>query len=120
MDLKLQNNAMLLKTLGEGVKRRRLVKNISQAQLSESSGVSKASITRLETGSGNTSLFHLLSVLKVLDMLDEFMTLFRGLEVSPTLLAKALQSKTQKRVRKNKQAVKSTNEKWVWGEDAKK
>jgi transcriptional regulator with XRE-family HTH domain len=117
MSLTQESNGVLLKKIGEGVRACRLRKNFSQSQLAELCGVSIPTITRLETGRGNISLHHLLSVLKVLDMVDEMIKPFRGMEASPTLLAKAIKSKTQKRVRKKKDISIGSDEKWVWGEN---
>lgn len=109
-----ESNQTLLGLIGLGVKRRRLRKNISQKELSLMSGVSKASITRFETGTGNISLDHLLSILKTLEMADELKKIFQPIESSPTLLAKAGKTKIQERVRKKRDTNIVKESKWVW------
>lgn len=117
MSFSQESNTNLLKKIGEGVRGRRLRKNFSQSNLADLSGVSLPTIARLETGNGNISLLHLLSILKVLDMVDEMMTPFHDLESSPTLLAKASKGKTQKRMRRKRDISIVSENKWVWGEN---
>lgn len=111
-----KSNEQLAEIIGESVKGRRLQKNISQDELSELSGVSKASITRFETGKGNISLLNLLSIMKALEMAEELKAIFKMPETSPALLAKANLKKTKERVRRSKKS-KETDENWQWGED---
>ena len=106
----------LLEIIGSSIKARRLQRNISAKELSEISGVSPASIARLETGTGNISLQNLLSILKALNMADELKMIFSPPETSPALLAKATSGKTQARVRRAIK-VRKKDGKWVWGED---
>lgn len=113
----LESNSLLLEKIGASIKGRRLQKNVSQEELSEMSGVSVASITRLETGKGNTSLTNLLSILKILEMADELKTIFTPPEVSPTLLAKAVRGKTLERVKRSHLPETEKEGEWKWGED---
>lgn len=107
----------LAEIIGESVKGRRLLKNISQDELAELSGVSRPSIIRFETGKGNISLMNLLSILKALDMANELKTIFKGREESPALLSKATSKKTQERVRWSKKGKVEEDETWEWEED---
>lgn len=116
-DWNVESNSLLLEKIGESIKGRRLQKNISQEELSEMSGVSVASITRLETGKGNTSLTNLLSILKILEMADELKTIFTPPEVSPTLIAKAVRGKTLERVKRSHLPEAEIEGEWKWGED---
>jgi transcriptional regulator with XRE-family HTH domain len=112
-----ESNAWLLEKIGESIKGRRLQKNISQEELSEMSGVSVASITRLETGKGNTSLTNLLSILKILEIADELRTIFTPPEHSPALLAKAVKGKTLVRVKRSNLSEADKTGEWKWGDD---
>lgn len=109
----------LSEIIGKSVKGRRLLKNISQDELAELSGVSRPSIIRFETGKGNISLMNLISILKALDIANELKVIFKGIEESPALLSKATSKKTQERVRWSKKAKVEEDETWEWEEDKK-
>lgn len=111
-----ESNASLLRRIGASVKGSRLQKNISQSDLAQISGVSLASITRLETGKGNTSLGNLLAILKALEIADKLKGTFSAPEESPALLAKASSHKTQERVKRSV-IDEAEDEEWKWGED---
>ncbi|MBL6991946.1 MAG: helix-turn-helix transcriptional regulator [Bacteriovoracaceae bacterium] len=111
-----KSDEQLIKIIGESLKGRRIKKNISQEELSRLSGISAASITRIETGKGNISLSNLLSVFKALEMANELKAIFKKLETSPALLARATAQKTQMRVRRLKKSQ-GKDENWQWGED---
>jgi len=112
-----ETTAKLLEVIGQSVKARRVVKEISQDALAKLSGVSHASIARFETGKGNISLENLLLILKALEMADELKVIFKENEIAPSLLAKARTKKTKERVRKSqkKSELKSTS--WKWGDE---
>ena len=112
-----KENMQLTKIIGNSIGGRRVLKNISQEELSELSGVSRPSIIRFETGRGNISLMNLLSILKALDMANELKTIFKRREESPALLAKATSKKVQKRVRWSKRSKIIEDESWQWEED---
>ena len=109
----------LSKVIGSAIKNRRLLKNISQNDLASASGVSRPSIVRLETGSGNTSLLSLLAIMKSLGMANELKAVFTRSEDSPALLSKAVSKKKQERVRWSKKAGVKEDETWEWEEDKK-
>ena len=73
----------LIEMIGESIKGRRRLKNMSQNDLAERSGVSSPSISRLETGKGNISSTGLLSILKALGMANKLKTIFKSREKSP-------------------------------------
>lgn len=112
-----KSNQELLRLLGSSLKGRRLQKDISQEELSELSGVSKPSITRLETGKGNISLLNLLSILKSMEMADELKLIFKNPEASPSLLSKGRWKKMKERVGRPRGNDKETDQNWTWGED---
>jgi transcriptional regulator with XRE-family HTH domain len=112
-----ETTTRLLEIIGQSLKARRVAQDISQADLAKLSGVSHASIARLETGKGNISLENLLLILKALDMLDELKVIFREKEISPSLLAKATTKKTKERVRKSKALNELKPTAWKWGDE---
>lgn len=110
------NARQLMKAIGEALKGRRVLKNLTQEGLSERSGVSKPSISRLEAARGNVSLANLLSILKALEMANELQIIFKEMKASPALLAKASTKKTKERVRGSKKSKKQDTN-FVWGEN---
>ena len=119
IDWNKRSNAELMEIIGKAIKGRRLVKNISQQELGELSGVSRPSIVRFETGKGNISLDNLLRIFKALSMANELKAIFTAMEESPTLLAKALSKKTQQRVQWSKRREVEKQAIWQWEEDKK-
>lgn len=116
-DWNLESTPRLLQKIGESIKGKRLQKSLSQEELSVASGVSLASITRLERGKGNTSLANLLAILKALGVAGELQSIFGPPEISPTLLAKAIKGKTRERVKRSKSSKRKEKGEWKWGED---
>jgi transcriptional regulator with XRE-family HTH domain len=112
-----ESNKRLLELIGSSIKGRRIQQEISQEELAVLSGVSHASIVRLETGKGNIALQNLLSILKSLKIADELKMIFREPETSPSMLAKATSKKTRMRVRKSQSNTKESSKEWKWGED---
>jgi len=107
----------LLDIIGKSIQGRRIQKNISQEELAHLSGVSHASITRLESGTGNISLTNLLLIFKALEIADELKFIFSDPKDSPSIMAKRKKHSTKKRVRKSSQHSKNINNIWKWGED---
>ena len=114
-----KSNAQILKVIGASIKGRRVQNEKSQQELSKLSGVSKASITRLETGKGNISLTNLISIAKALGIANELQLVFKSPEVSPAQLAKAKLGKIRQRVRNSKKDV-SADANWRWGDEDEK
>lgn len=69
------NPQAIAKKLSESMKKKRILQNITQKSLAETSGVSLGSIKRFEQ-QYEISLKHLLRIALVLNSLDEFHTLF--------------------------------------------
>ena len=80
-------DSSILKILGGNLKQMRLNARISQSQLAEQAGLSRSTITMLETGKGGTlsSLVTTLRCLQKLNVLDSFAT---SAPVSPIAVAK--------------------------------
>jgi len=87
--------AAILLEIGRRIQQERLNQNLSQAELSRKAGVSRKTMTNLETGEG-CSLVTLLSVLRGLGRLDQLDTFLPDPGISPIELAK-LQGKVRKR-----------------------
>ena len=64
-------DAAVLGALGERLARRRLERNLTQAQLAREAGVSLSTVGRLEAGE-STQLTNLVRVLRALDLLAHF------------------------------------------------
>jgi len=66
------SDSVVLREVGERLARTRLERNVSQQALADETGVSKATIERLETGQPvkSTSLIRVLRTLGLLDTLD--------------------------------------------------
>jgi len=86
--------AMLLE-IGQRIQRERLNQNLSQSEISRKAGVSRKTITNLETGEG-CSLVTLLAVLQGLNRLDHLDAFLPDPGISPIELAK-LHGKVRKR-----------------------
>ena len=87
--------AAILLEIGRRIQQERLNQNLSQAELSRKAGVSRKTMTNLETGEG-CSLVTLLSVLRGLGRLDQLDAFLPDPGISPVELAK-LQGKVRKR-----------------------
>ena len=120
-----ENNATLSKWIGEGIRSSRIRQELSQKELAELSGVSTPSLSRIERGSGNTSLSSILLILKAPKMADQLKSIFDISRDSPAMLAKHSKNKTKRRVRKSttpeesRTAEKNAATTWTWGEDKK-
>ena len=98
-------DSSILKILGRNLKQMRLNARITQSQLAEQAGLSRSTITMLETGKGGTlsSLVAMLRCLQKLNILDSFAT---AAPISPLAVAK-LKGRIPQRIYKSKQS--STN-----------
>lgn len=115
--MKNQYDLQVIKAIGEYIKNKRVQQGLTQSDLAQKSGVSHPSITRLETGTGNISLSHLIAILSALNLLTEFERFFSSPVISPALLAKATSRHTKTRVRKKSSPEKTAKKPWTWGED---
>lgn len=102
-------DSAVLKVLGGYLKQMRLNARMSQSQLAEQAGLSRSTITMLETGKGGTlsSLVATLRCLQKLNVLDSFAT---AAPISPLAVAK-LKGRIPQRIYKSKQS--STNSETV-------
>lgn len=99
---------VILKNLGIQFKQIRLNKNLTQAELSELSGLSRSAISDLETkGTGSMNTFiRVLRALEKLEILNYFIT---EAPVSPIQIAK-LKGKNRKRASGIKKSINNSEE----------
>ena len=100
MNIESMTNNALLVEIGQRVQKRRLNLNISQEELSRTSGVSRTAICHLEAGNSVTML-SLLGILRGLDCLGEIEAFLPPDQISPIQLAK-LEGSVRQRARKSK------------------
>ena len=104
IDLYLASDKVLLKEIGQKVKRLRLGANLSQKTLAERSGISAFSISQIENGS-NPSLLTLLMILRALNALNMLYLFFEEEQIDPIAMADYLKSHPQpKRASSSKSA----------------
>jgi transcriptional regulator with XRE-family HTH domain len=100
MDWNGLSNSAIVEEIGKRLKTYRLNKRFTQQQLAERAGISLFSVAQIEKGKP-VSLGILLSVLRVLRLLDNLEMLFPEIGISPIELFK-LQGKTPQRIRTKK------------------
>lgn len=94
IDLYLASDKVLLKEIGQKIKRLRLAANLSQKTLAERSGVSAFSISQIENGS-NPSLLTMLMILRALNALNMLYLFFEEEQLDPIAMADYLKSHPQ-------------------------
>lgn len=105
-----ETNSQIIDEIGKRIKARRIALNLTQSDLANESGVSLRTISGFENGD-NISLDNLISILRVLRMLQEINGLFPEKKVNPFDVLELGHSK--KRVyRKRVQ----NNPTWKWEE----
>lgn len=95
-----KSDIAILEEIGQRIKAERLEANLTQEELAEQSGVSLATIRRLEAGA-SVSMRQWLMVLRILRMLERLESAFPEKEISPIQLLE-LKGRERKRVRKSK------------------
>ena len=104
----------VLAILGERVSQQRLQRNLTQAELAATAGVSKRTIERLEAGE-SSQLSNFIRVLRALDKLDNL----DGVVPEPTP-SPIEQLKLQGRQRQRASSVRepeSTHKAWTWNDE---
>jgi len=91
-------DAALLHELGRRVARTRTGRNITQQQLAERAGVSRSTLTRIETGRG-ASLEHFVAVLRQLRALDGLEAILPQPEIRPSDLLRGSATPPRQRAR---------------------
>lgn len=108
------SNSQIEQELGKRLKDRRLELNLSQAEVSERSGVARRTITGIENGHGCT-LGTLIALLRALDGLDALEGFLPDPGPSPLLLLAKLQEAPRKYASKPRNAQPPTP--WQWGDE---
>lgn len=103
-----ETNDIIIKEIGQRLKARRIALDITQKELAIESGVSQRTISGLENGE-NISLGNLLSILRVLRLLQEINLLFPEKKVNPFDVLKLGHSKQRASSKKTK-----TGSSWEW------
>ena len=95
MEWTLKSDRQILQTIGERLKEQRLAMNKSQEEMAEWSGISPASVRRIENGIA-VNFAYFIKMLRALDMLEGLEFLLPPLPISPIKL-KELNSRQRKR-----------------------
>jgi len=98
--------------IGRRLEAARLAANISQAELAAEAGVSRRTITRLESGEG-VSVNTLIRILRALGLEDRLAMLLPEADVSPIDRVR-LHGKSRQRARPSARAAPGD---WTWGDD---
>ena len=116
IDLYLASDKVLLKEIGQKIKRLRIGANLTQNALATRCGLSAFSISQIENGS-NTSLLTLLMILRALNALNMLYLFFEEEQLDPIAMADYLKSHPKpKRVRNSKlsNSIQSSNTESEW------
>ncbi len=106
-----ENENLILKELGERIKKYRISMNMTQSELVKKSGVSLSTLVRIENGE-DTKLSNLIKIMLVLNISENIDMLIP--EEKSDYKAIFEEKKSRKRVRKKNIGK---NSDWVWGED---
>lgn len=107
----LKNSTVIEKELCKKLEAVRLMKNISQAKLAESAGVSRRTISRMENGQG-VSLDTFIRVMIALNLQGNLNALIPSSEIRP------IERASRKQERKNASSPRKQSKKkskWQWG-----
>lgn len=104
--------------VGKRLARYRLNKNLTQVEMAEEAGVSRATITRLENGS-STQLSNFIRVLRVLDLLENMDVLIPVPPVSPMEQLKMAGKQRQRASSESKDTndIQEEPATWEWGDE---
>ena len=104
------SNEALLKELGRRLARQRIAMELTQADLAERAGISKRTVERVEAGE-STQTATLISILRILNLLDGLYAIFPAEGPRPLDLLK-LKGKERRRVSKKRKN--RSKERWSW------
>lgn len=115
-----KKNLDIIHEIGATLKDRRIKYKLSQEELSQISGISKPTLNRIENGKANMKIESLISLFRVLGMLDGLNDLFRKANMLNDLAPERNRAGEKKeRVRKTN-SNKATSEEWIWGDEKTK
>jgi transcriptional regulator with XRE-family HTH domain len=113
----LNTDEAVLGELGRRLSNYRILRELTQAQLAEATGVSKRTIERLEAGE-SVQLSNLIRVVRVLDRMDSFDRFLPDAPPNPIDLLER-QGKTRQRVRGDgSPAGEDERKPWSWGDES--
>ena len=108
-------DAAILQELGARLTRTRLERNLTQASLAESAGVSKRTIERLESGGVAANLSAFLRVCRALDLVERLEWLLPEQPPSPIEQLKR-RGRQRQRASRSKAPKSEPKKKWSWGD----
>jgi len=110
------SDELVLQEVGARLARTRLERNLTQAKLADTAGISKRTLERLESGAASTQLTTFIRVCRALGLLQRFDTFLPKPIASPV---EELRLHGRKRKRASGTRVEKTvNKKWTWGESS--
>lgn len=105
-----ENNAFLLKEMGERIRDIRIAQNLTQEEVAEDIGVSLSTIKRIESGTGST-LENFLRILRYFNLTQNLEVLIPAQQQS----AEEIYRNVSKRQRAGKE--KQTHTEFKWGDE---
>lgn len=115
MDIKTEfSDELIMREIGERLARTRLERNLTQAQLAKSAGISKRTLERLESGAASTQLATFIRICRALSLLQRFDTFLPKPIASPVEQVKLHGRKRQRA--SGTRVEKTGDKKWTWGE----
>lgn len=112
----LTSDEAVIRELGSRIARYRLNRNITQNDLADRSGLSIATLKRIEAGEHSTNVVNIIRILRELKLLDNMELLLSKEPISPLLKAKT-GKKTRKRASSKSIEKTSHNKQWSWGNE---
>lgn len=111
-------DAAILAELGSRLRRIRLERNLSQAQLAKEAGVGRITLQRIEDG-GSPSLTNLIRLLRALDLLDGIERLIPETAPSPMDQLRRRGRERQRAGGRRRQGVDEADSPspWRWGDE---
>ena len=107
----------VLEEMGRRLSRQRIESGLTQTALARQAGVGRSTVERLEAGH-STQMSSFIRVLRVLDLLEQFIEIVPKPGPSPMALLKS-QRKTRKRAsRKQRSSVEKPAPEWTWSDDS--
>lgn len=109
-NLYLLTDQAIARDIGNGIKKRRLSKNISQNELATKAGISRSTVSEIENGRSGT-LMSIIQILRALQELDLLKIFIPEVKISPLQLAK-MQGRQRQRASKGRGTGKKDKPEW--------
>lgn len=110
------SDELVLQEIGERLARTRLERNLTQADLAKTAGISKRTLERLESGTASTQLTTFTRVCRALGLLQRFDAFIPKPLASPVEQVRLLGRKRKRA--SGTRLEKATRKKWTWGESS--